>query len=122
MNGKKEYKIKVYSVLGHASATSTDDGQELFQRIDSVLESDGYVELDFEGIDLIISAFMNAAIGQLYGKYSTDLIRARINLKNISNEDLFNLKQVTATAKLYFKNRNKFNDLMKKEFGDEQDS
>jgi hypothetical protein len=119
MGVQKTYLIKVISLLGHSSATSTDDGQELFNRIDKVLSADSVVELDFEGIDLIISAFMNAAIGQLYSKYEPEYIRNHINLKNLSNEDLRNLKYVTDTAKSYFKDKNRFNDLMKTEFGDE---
>lgn len=119
MSEQRIHKIKVLSLLGHGTATSTDDGQELFRRINTAFEVGDIVELDFEGIELIISAFMNAAIGQLYSKYDSEFIRDHILLKNLSNEDLFNLKMVTDTAKLYFKDRNRFKDLMSEDFGDE---
>ena len=40
------------------------------------------------------SAFLNAAIGQLYGKFSEETIRASLGVSDMEQEDLALLKRV----------------------------
>jgi hypothetical protein len=48
--------------------------------------------------------FLNVAIGQLYGEFSEEEIRAKLTVKDMEPDDLVLLKRVVETAKAYFKN------------------
>lgn len=55
-------------------------------------------------ITSLTSAFLNAAIGQLYVEFTEDQIRANLTVKDIEQDDLALLKRVVETAKAFFKN------------------
>jgi hypothetical protein len=52
----------------------------------------------------LTAAFLNAAIGQLYGKFKEDQIRAQLKVKDMQPDDFALLKRVVDTAKQYFRN------------------
>jgi hypothetical protein len=56
----------------------------------------------------LTSAFLNAAIGQLYGEFDEKEIRALLTVANIQPDDLALLKRVVDTAKLYFSDPQQF--------------
>ncbi len=96
------YVIRIYDEVGGDSAISVDDGDALFKKIDSALSQDLNVVLDFQNINLIITAFLNAAIGQLYSKYTSEQLNEKLKLENIKPEDVHLFKKVIERAKEYF--------------------
>jgi len=79
------------------------------------------VSLSFDRIETIISAFLNAAIGQLYGELPEEKIRELFNVRDMAQEDLALLKRVVDNAKLYFANRKEFDQAWKEETGSENE-
>ena len=59
--------IRVSDIIGSPICVSTEDGQKLFDVICQAISDNVQLEVSFEGIELIISAFLNVAIGQIYG-------------------------------------------------------
>ena len=110
--------INIYNILQSPFAVSTDDGERIFKLIDQNFKKDKYVIVDFTSIELIVSTFLNASIGQLYGSYSTRIIQENLSIENMSNEDLGILKKVTDTAKAYFKDKKVFDKEYNKHFPD----
>ena len=111
-------KIEVLKVLGSPFAVSTEDGEKLFILIDESFRKKLPIVVDFEAIYLIVSTFLNASIGQLYGLYSTEFIQQHLSVENMTNEDLGVLKLVTDRAKEYFKDKKGFDKAFKKSFPD----
>lgn len=71
--------IRVADLLGNSRAAITiDDGEALYQRIHRILKVGGPVQLDFDEIDVIMPAFLNAAIGQLLKDITWDDVQARL--------------------------------------------
>lgn len=103
--------LKVAKEIENSLAVSSDDGDELFQKIDSMLKSGQIVEIDFSGIEVMTSAFLNAAIGQLYSSYTSVQLNKQLKLKNVNKEDIFLIKKVIERAKEYFANRIGFESL-----------
>ena len=66
-------------------------------------------------------AFLNAAIGQLYGIFSEKQIRALLRAQDIEQDDLALLKRVVETAKQYFKDPERFDRAVRETLGDESD-
>lgn len=110
--------VKVYKVLGYPFAVSTEDGEKIFNLLNANLKEEKKIIIDFSDIELIVSTFLNASIGQLYGLYSTQFIQQYLSITNMTNEDLDILKKVTDTAKAYFKDKKGFERAFNKNFPD----
>ncbi|MBI4682688.1 MAG: STAS-like domain-containing protein [Nitrospirae bacterium] len=115
-----EIIVRVYDIVGGPLCVSADDGQKVYDKIAPLLRDGQKVALSFFQVKTMISAFLNAAVGQLYSEFTEDQIRERILVKDIDPEDLELLKRVVDNAKVYFRNREKFDEAWKEEVGDEE--
>lgn len=111
--------IKVIDLVGPL-CVSAEDGQTVHDNLAKLLNTGQQVILSFEGVKTIISAFLNAAIGQLYGELSEEDIRRNLSVDGLEKEELALLKRVVDNAKVYFQNRKKFDDAWKSEVSDEE--
>lgn len=116
---KKNITIGVFEIVGSPLCVASDDGQRVFERIASALKEERIVTLSFLNISSLTSAFLNAAIGQLYGSFREEQIRAQLKVKDIQPDDLALLKRVVDTAKEYFKDPKRFDKAVQEALGDE---
>lgn len=116
----KEIIVRVFDVVGGPLCVSADDGQAVHDKIVPLLRGGHNVAVSFEKVETLISAFLNAAIGQLYGEFPEDRIRSLLSVRDMSQEDLALLKRVVDNAKVYFQNRKQFDQAWKEEVGDEE--
>ena len=102
-------KINVKDIINNTIAMSTEDGKKLFEVLYENLKQSKRIELSFEGIDMLISHFLNESIGKLYEKFDNwDILDKSIEYQEIDGDDLELLKEkVIPTAK------NHFNDVIK---------
>lgn len=117
---KNELMLSVFEIVASPLCVAASDGQKINDRISAALKEDRKVTLSFREITLITSAFLNAAIGQLYGDFDELKIRALLNVQDMQAEDLELLKQVVDTAKLYFSDPIKFNHIIDDVLEDEE--
>lgn len=110
--------ILIFEILNTPFAVSTEEGEKLFKIINEYFLAEKEVILDFDKIELIVSTFLNAAVGQLYGKYTTEFIQTHLTIYNMSVDDLIILKKVTDRAKEYFEDKDGFERVFKKHFPD----
>ena len=99
----QEIPISVYEVVGNPMCIATDDGHKVHGRISKALKEDRKVRLSFLNVSHLTSAFLNAAIGQLYGEFSENVIKDGIQISDMEQDDLKLLKRVVHTAKAYFR-------------------
>lgn len=104
----QEIPVRIFDIVGGPLCTSSDDGQLVHDRIAPLLRDGKRVSLSFAQIDTVISAFLNAAIGQLYGEFKENEIRERLAIRGMAPEDLVLLKRVVENAKAYFKDPKRF--------------
>ena len=97
--------VRVHDIVGGPLCVSIEDGQRLHDKIFPLLNAGTPLVLSFERVDTLISAFLNAAIGQLYGELPEDRLRDLLSVKNMNEDDRVILKRVVDNAKLYFKHR-----------------
>ena len=100
METKKQYLI-VKNIIGSDLAVSSDDGKKVYQAIIEALRREAIVELDFQGITVVITAFLNMAIGKLYQDFNGDFLN-----HHLKDKALF--KMVVTYAKEYFANQEAF--------------
>jgi hypothetical protein len=117
----QEIIVRAFDVIGSPLGVSSDDGQKVHDKIAPLLREGRKVSLSFDRIETIISAFLNAAIGQLYGELPEEKIRELFNVRDMAQEDLALLKRVVDNAKLYFANRKEFDQAWKEETGSDNE-
>ena len=110
---RKCISIAVFEVVGSPLCVASGDGQKVYHRLAVVLEEDRRAALSFRNVTTLTAAFLNAAIGQLYGTFSEEQIRSLLKLEDMEPDDLALLKRVVETAKLYFKDPQRFDQVVR---------
>ncbi|MEP5792060.1 MAG: STAS-like domain-containing protein [Cyclobacteriaceae bacterium] len=100
--------LKVSEIIGGDTAVSTDDGQKIFDLLAVSIQGKQAIAADFSGIQIMTTAFLNAAIGQLYSQFTSEELNSYLNLVNINSEDRILFKKVVERAKQYFKDQKSF--------------
>lgn len=100
--------VMVLEVAGSRICVSSDDGQKVHDQIAAALREGKKIKVSFLNVESLTSAFLNAAVGQLYGEFSEETIRASLAVAEMEQEDLALLKRVVETAKEYFKDPERF--------------
>ena len=112
-------KITISVITGTPDCVATTDGQKVHDQIASNLRAGNIVHVSFLGVKSIITAFLNAAIGQLYGEFKEDEISGKIFLIDAKADDIEKVRRVVAGAKLYFKDKKKFEEAKREAMGTE---
>ena len=112
-------KISLFEVVGSTFCVASDDGQKVYNRLAVALEKDQRVAISFHNVTALTAAFLNAAVGQLYGTFKEEKIRSLLKVENMEQDDLALLKRVVENAKLYFKNPQRFNQAIREVLEDE---
>lgn len=104
-------KIKVLDIIQDSDLMETEEGDKVFKIIYQFLSSGECVSLSFEGIELVLTPFLNGAIGQLYGKFDRDYVRSHLRLDDVQEKlNLFDKwDRVEAISMEYYSSHNKVN-------------
>lgn len=98
--------IHISAFISSAMAISPEDGEKLFKEIYNALQQKKQVELDFSGIDILVSVFLNNSIGKLYGtEFKNAFDTGQIIVSHMSEQDKATLLLVQKRAKDFFANR-----------------
>ena len=76
-------------LLGEAvgeNCSSIDDGERLLSLISPELIKGFAVELDFEGVKLVLTPFLNACFGKLLEQFGGETTMTHVSMRNISGE------------------------------------
>jgi hypothetical protein len=73
---QKELTISIFEVVGSPLCVASSDGQKIYDRLSAALKEGRSAILSFHNVSTLTSAFLNAAIGQLYGEFNEEQIRA----------------------------------------------
>lgn len=100
----------IKDIINSDLAVSTEKGNQVFELIDSNLKANQQVILDFEGISVLITAFLNAAIGKLYANsaFTGEFLNSNLKLVNVESDDRILFIDVIQRAKEYFADKDSF--------------
>ncbi len=115
----EKIKISLFEVVGSPFCVASDDGQKIYDRLDTALKEDQEVVLSFHNVTALTGAFLSAAIGQLYGTFNEEKIQSLLKVEDAKPDDLRLLKSAVNNAKLYFKNPERFKQAIREVMGDE---
>ncbi len=110
----------VKNIIDSDIAVATDAGDKVFNEIVHHLSKQHAVILDFNEITILTTAFLNAAIGQLYSNdsFSSEFLNDNLKVINVQSEDKPLFSMVIRRAKEYFKNKKGFEDSANSAFYD----
>ena len=95
--------ISVFNLVGNGFCVEAKDGDAVFNSISKALQQEQSVEISFHNVEMLTSAFLNTAIGQLYRDFTEEKIRKLVNVVDMADTDIALLRRVIETAKLYSK-------------------
>lgn len=98
-------EIKLKDTLQKPFCVEAKDGEVIFQMVHDVLQKDKVSILSFDGIELVVAAFLNAAIGPLFCEYEKEYIESHVVAKDL-HEDYNSLWNHTMHhAPIYYANK-----------------
>jgi len=114
--------LKIYDIVGSPIWVSTGDGQRVYDKLKAAFKAGCSVELSFKNRQVLITAFLNAAIGQLYnGEFSENYLTENLTFTDIDDEDRKMLDRAVSNAKRYFADPKPIDHAWKEEVGDEDE-
>lgn len=113
--------LSIFEIVGNQLCVASSDGQRVYERIAVALKEGRSVTLSFHNITTLTSAFLNAAVGQLYSAFSEEKIRSLVKVQDMQADDMALLKRVVETAKQYFKDPKKFDQAVIESLGGDDD-
>ena len=100
--------ITIKNILPDTDWMETEEGNVVYEKILPLIEGGEIVDLSFEGGTLVLTPFLNGAIGQLYRHFTREYIRAHLRLSNAAPafdiEDKWQRVEVNSIN--YYKSRN----------------
>ena len=70
------------------NCSSIDDGEKVLNLIRPELTKGFTVELDFEGVKLVLTPFLNTCFGKLLEQFGSELAITHVSMRNLSDEVL----------------------------------
>lgn len=112
--------IRVADLIGSPLCISAEDGQKVFDKVEALFKDGNPVLISFDRVNMLISLFLNVAIGQLYGTFSEDEIRSKLQVEGLSGDDMELLKRVVDNAKRYYANPTQYDDAWRNQEDDDE--
>ncbi len=107
-------KISIYAITGDEFCVAAEDGEKVFEQLKKAIQEERQVEISFLNVEMLTAAFLNTAIGKLYGEFDEEKIKDKLTVSEICNADKLLLKRVVDTAKAYYKNPGQFEESISK--------
>lgn len=97
-----EVIINVVKVVGDSICVTDEDGGKVYDVINDALSDEKKIIISFDGVTDLTSAFLNNAIGQLYGNFNEAFIKSKLSVTDMSKNDVVILRRVVDRAKSFF--------------------
>lgn len=101
----REIEVNIYAIVGSSLCVDAEDGEKVFDFLKRILDQDDKAVISFLNVEMLTSAFLNTAVGRLYGLFDHEKIKASLSVKDIADDDKLLLKKVTDTAKAYYRDK-----------------
>lgn len=102
-------KIKLIEFVSFNSGVTPDEAAPIYDTIIEAFKNGDKVKLDFAGVDMMTTAFLNVMIGTLYKDYTSDQLKKLLSFDNLSDSIAIRIKKVTENAKLFYSDEKKYN-------------
>jgi STAS-like domain of unknown function (DUF4325) len=113
--------IAITDVVKGGICVAVDDGQAVYAQLSDALQRGNQVALSFKGVSRLTTAFLNAAVGQLYNEFDDEKIRQSLKVTDIDPVSADMVQRVIERAKRFFKDRENLTESTKKIMEDDRE-
>lgn len=107
--------IDVKDIITSSIAVSPTKGELLYNLIKKSIENKEKIQLNFENIEQLTTAFFNSAIGSLYKSFTSDELNEYLTVYGLDELDKYLLSKVIIRAKLDVEDDEELNNVLKGE-------
>lgn len=100
--------IKLADEVSLNQGVTPEEGLPISERIKVAIKEGEPVALDFAGMQLITTAFLNVVIGTLYKDFSSEQLKKLLSFENLTEGIALRIKRVTDNAKQFYENPEQF--------------
>jgi hypothetical protein len=111
--------IRVADYTDGPFAVSVADGERLRERVAPLLRAGTPVVLFFTGIEVLIGAFVRAALGPLCADFPVGQIEDLLNLRDITSDGRCAVERAMRNARAYYANPAAYDAAWAEEMGEE---
>jgi len=97
-----DLELSVFEVVGHRHCFTGSDGDRLYDILAAAVRKKKPTSVSFMNIDTLTPAFLNAAIGRLFGEFGIDELRHTLRFVCLDSTDRQLLKRVIDSSRDYF--------------------
>jgi hypothetical protein len=114
------FHINIADLTGKPRGISAADGEMVFKEIYPLIKAGTPVTLSFGGIRMVITAFLNAAIGKLYRDIPFEEVDRLLEVTDLADAFLPALEHSKTWAKTFYADPDRLERAIKEEYGDEE--
>ena len=113
-------QINIADLIGKPRGISAADGEMVFKEIYPFVKEGSPVTLSFTGIRMVITAFLNAAIGKLYRDIPFDEVDRLLEVTDLADAFQPALEHSKTWSKTFYADPERLERAIKEEYGDEE--
>lgn len=102
MPQEDRHTIFVKEIINSNFAVANDSAEILFNILKTALDNKKYLNISFKGIDVLITAFLNSAVGRLYQNHKAEEIEQFLNFIDMNELFVKTLEKVKDLSKIYY--------------------
>ena len=114
------FRIAITDLIGKPRAIAAADGEMVFKELKPLIEAGTPVVVSFAGIRMVITAFLNAAIGKLYRDIPEAEIERLLEVTELAEAFQPALEHSKTWSKAFYADPERLERAIKEEYGDEE--
>lgn len=96
-------QVYIKDLIESQFAISMDKADVVYRLLDTAVNNNERIEVSFAGIEILITAFLNNAVGLLYEKYSAEQIEQCLTFIDLNEQFELTLSAVKENAMSKYK-------------------
>ena len=104
--------INVSEIISSPAALTVEQGSLLYTEMIEKLQQGDTVSVDFCDIESIITPFLNASVGKLYEKYTSDELKDRVKIINQPEGTNRKFNMVIRNAKQFYADKDEYSKII----------
>lgn len=96
--------INVIDEVGAPNCITSVAGGKVLAKIEEEFGKGSKVQLSFKGVNILTTAFLNTAVGKLYGSFKPQQIKDDLSFSDLDPYDEYLLERVQSVADQFYNN------------------
>lgn len=113
-------QVVVHEIIGSARAVDAADGAKIYEIVLAALMNGQNVRLSFDGIRMVITAFVNEAVGKLYGAMPSDQVDQLLEICDVPEAFQISIDKSVEWSKAFFADPEKMQRALLEEFDNDE--